>query len=212
LGFNSKTTLGGLAGMVASGATGDLLTGLAVGVQGPQINASVAGVSIPGFGVALQALASAGDANVLSTPHLIASDNVEAEISVGENVPLQTSSFGGLGSLAGLGGAAGQTGALGALGGLGAMGGLGGFGGTVPRDNVGTTVTITPHLNDASEIRLTISEEIGRTERLRQLGRALDQPNQSEDRGRGARPADGRDRRLDARSGLHVAQQDPDPR
>ncbi|MEY4583197.1 MAG: hypothetical protein RL701_7900 [Pseudomonadota bacterium] len=161
LGFNSKTSIGGLPGMVAGAVSGDLLTGLAVGVQGPQINSSIAGVSIPGFGVALQALASAGDANVLQTPHLIASDNVEAEISVGENVPLQTSGFGGagLGGLGGLlGGATGAQNPLGALGALG--GGLGGLGGSVPRDNVGTTVTITPHLNDASEIRLTIAEEI----------------------------------------------------
>jgi general secretion pathway protein D len=162
LGFNSTKSIGGLQGLVTSALTGDFLTGLAVGVQGPPINASIAGISVPGFGVALQAFAAAGDTNVLSTPHLIASDNVEAEINVGENVPLQTSSVGGLGSaLPGLlGGASGQAGALGGLGGLGALGGLGGFGGTVPRDNVGITVTVTPHLNDASEIRLTISEEV----------------------------------------------------
>jgi general secretion pathway protein D len=161
LGFNSKTTIGGLQGLVASGATGDFLTGLAIGVQGPLIQPPVAGISPPAFGVAVNALAAAGDANVLSTPHLIASDNVEAEITVGENVPLQTSTS-GVGGLAGLGGLLGGAGAnpaaLGALGGLG--GGLGGgFGGTVPRDNVGITVTLTPHLNDASEIRLTVAEE-----------------------------------------------------
>jgi general secretion pathway protein D len=36
---------------------------------------------------------------------------------------------------------------------------LGGLGGSVPRDNVGIIVNNTPHLNDASEIRLTIAEE-----------------------------------------------------
>jgi general secretion pathway protein D len=160
LGFNAKQTIGGVASAATSG---DFLTGLAVGVQGPKITDSQIGFSIPAFGVALQALASAGDANVLSTPHLIASDNVEAEISVGENVPLQTSG-GGLGGLAGaipgmLGGQAGALGgAAGLLGGLGGMG-MGGFG-SVPRQDVGTTVTITPHLNDANEIRLTIAEEI----------------------------------------------------
>jgi general secretion pathway protein D len=158
LGFNATKTVTGLIGGAASG---DFLTGLAVGVQGPKIVDSQIGFSIPAFGVAIQALASAGDTNVLSTPHLIASDNVEAEISIGENVPLQTSTSGGLGGLpAGLlGGAAGQANPLGALGGLGGLGGLG-FGGAVPRQDVGTTVTITPHLNDASEIRLTIAEEI----------------------------------------------------
>jgi general secretion pathway protein D len=155
LGFNASKTVGGL---ISGASSGDFLTGLAVGVQGPKITDSQIGFSIPAFGVALSALATAGDANVLSTPHLIASDNVEAEISVGENVPLQTSSFGGLGSAAGLlGGAAAGTPGLGAAG---LLGGLGGLGGTVPRQDVGTTVTITPHLNDASEIRLTIAEEI----------------------------------------------------
>ncbi|MET0389314.1 MAG: type II secretion system secretin GspD, partial [Polyangiales bacterium] len=159
VGFGAKTSLGGLQGLQSAALTGDLLTGLAVGVAGPPIDASVAGISIPGFGVVLNALATEGDANVLSTPHLIASDNVEAEISVGENVPLQTSSIGGLGGLGGLlGGAGANTAGLG--GALGGLGGLGGGFGTVPRDNVGTTVTITPHVNDASEIRLTIAEEI----------------------------------------------------
>jgi general secretion pathway protein D len=158
LGFNSKTSLGGISGLAAQGATGDFLTGLALGIQGPVIGNSIAGLSIPGFGVALNALASAGDANVLSTPHLIASDNVEAEISIGENVPLQTSSTGGLGSLGGLGALGGAAGANpAAL--LGGLGGLGGIGGSVPRDNVGIIVTVTPHLNDASEIRMTIAEE-----------------------------------------------------
>jgi general secretion pathway protein D len=164
LGFNSKQTVSGLQGYATQALAGDLLTGLAVGVFGPLLpNATAFGLSIPAFGVALQAFAADGDANVLSTPHLIASDNVEAEIKVGENVPLQTSSpGGGLGALAGLagglGGAAG--GAAGLAGGLG-RGLGGGFGlGAVPRQDVGTTITITPHLNDSGEIRLAISEEI----------------------------------------------------
>jgi general secretion pathway protein D len=168
LGFRATNTIGGLAGMAASG---DTLSGLAVGVQGPVIANSqqLVGLSLPGFGVAINALATAGDANILSTPHLIATDNVQAEISVGQNVPLQQSTglggLGGLGSLAGLGGLTGAqpsaTGALGALGGLGGLaGGLGGFGGAVPRQDVGTTVQITPHINESDEIRLEISQEI----------------------------------------------------
>jgi general secretion pathway protein D len=166
LGFRADKTIGGLVGGAASG---ELLTGLALGVQGPTIEGSQQqfGISLPGFGVAINALASSGDANILSTPHLIATDNVEAEISVGQNVPLQQTTvggFGGLGALAGLGGlnsALGGTppaGSLGALGALGGLGSAGGFG--VPRQDVGTTVTITPHINDSNEIRLQISQEI----------------------------------------------------
>ena len=139
------------------------LTGLAVGVRGPEIEGSTQsiGVSVPAFGVVLNALATSGDANVLSTPHLIAMDNVQAEINVGQNVPLQTSglapgALGGLGGLAGLAGQ-GQAGGLGALGGL--AGGLGGgFG--VPRQDVGTIIRITPHINEHDEVRLEIEEEI----------------------------------------------------
>jgi general secretion pathway protein D len=163
LGFNAGKTIGGLVGAAGSG---EFLTGLAVGVQGPNISETAIGLSIPAFGVALHAMAASGEANVLSTPHLIASDNVEAEISVGENVPLQTSAVGGVGSnlgaLSGLLGAGAQglnnPASSAAL--LGGLGGLGGFGGTVPRQDVGTTVTITPHLNEANEIRLEIAEEI----------------------------------------------------
>jgi general secretion pathway protein D len=165
LGFQASKTIGGLVG---NATNGELLTGLALGVQGPTIEGSQQqfGISLPGFGVAINALATSGDANILSTPHLIATDNVEAEISVGQNVPLQQTTgvtgLGGLGALAGLSGlqnqvGAGAAGGLGALG-LGGLGGSGGFG--VPRQDVGTTVTITPHINDSNEIRLQISQEI----------------------------------------------------
>lgn len=152
LGFNAASTIVGLEN------NADFLTGLAVGVQGPNL----VGFSLPAFGVALNAAANSGDVNVLSTPHLIAMDNVEAEISVGQNVPLQTSGLSGLGNLGGLGGLLGNTGGqnAGALGGLAGLGGLGGLGGAVPRQDVGTTVTLTPHINETDEIRLEISEEI----------------------------------------------------
>ena len=142
------------------------LQGLAVGVQAPRIpeTQSLIGLSLPAFGVVLNALATSGDANVLSTPHIIAMDNVEAEISVGENVPLQTSGFGGLGGglsgLAGLAGLAGQgqEGAAG-LAGLAGLAGGGGFG-AAPRQDVGTKIRLTPHINEADEVRLEIEEEI----------------------------------------------------
>jgi general secretion pathway protein D len=109
LGSSAADSLGGIQGLATNA---DALSGLALGVQGPDIPNSqeLIGISLPSFGVALTALASSGDANVLSTPHLLAMDNVEAEINVGQNVPLQTSVAGGnLGGLGGLlGGAQGQ--------------------------------------------------------------------------------------------------------
>lgn len=137
------------------------LEGLALGVRGPDVEGfTLPGLgSIPSFGVALNAIAQSGDANVLSTPHIIAMDNVQAEINVGQNIPLQTNGIpGGLGGLAGLaGGAAG--GAQGGLAGLaGLAGGLGGGGGQ--RQDVGTIIRVTPHINEHDEIRLEIEEEI----------------------------------------------------
>jgi general secretion pathway protein D len=140
------------------------LQALALGVRGPDLAGTEGripllppGISIPAFGVTLNAIATSGDSNVLSTPHIIAMDNTEAEISVGENIPLQTNQTGGnLASLAPLlsGGLGGQgTQGLGALGALGALGGA-------PRQDVGTKIKITPHINKNNQVRLEIDEEI----------------------------------------------------
>jgi len=143
------------------------LNALALGVRGPEIEGTQnlpglpAGISIPAFGVVLNAVAQDGDTNVLSTPHIIATDNTEAEIRIGQNIPLQTN-VGGLGNLSGIAGAAAQQGgAANALAGLGGLGGLlGGGGFSAQRQDVGTKVKITPHINDKDQVRLEIEEEI----------------------------------------------------
>jgi len=141
--------------------TPDQLNAFAFGIRGPAISGTEnllgTGFSIPAFGVLINALASTNDADILSTPHILATDNVPAEINVGQNIPLQTN-FGGFGGLPGLGGTTGAPGAAG-LGGLGALGGLG-FGATAPRQDIGTKVKIVPHLNQSDEVRLEVTEEI----------------------------------------------------
>lgn len=162
------TLLGFEAGRTATpGISPDLLTGVALGVRGQNIEIPGVGLSVPGFGVLVTALASSGDANVLSTPHIIAMDNVEAEISVGQNIPLQTSGIpsGALSGLSGLAGLAGGTTGAQGLGGLAGLAGLAGGGansgfGSAPRQDVGTTIRITPHINQSSQIRMEIEEEI----------------------------------------------------
>jgi general secretion pathway protein D len=87
-------------------------------------------------------------------------DNTEAEINVGENIPLQTNAAGtNLSSLAPLlgGAAAGQT--TQGVGGLGALGALGALG-SAPRQDVGTKIKLTPHINKNNQVRLEIQEEI----------------------------------------------------
>src|SRR5690606_15479791 len=87
LGFGAASSIG----FPASALAGDTLTGLALGVRGPSFTVPGVGLSVPSFGVVLNALATSSDVDVLATPHLIAMDNTEAEINVGQNVPLQTS-------------------------------------------------------------------------------------------------------------------------
>jgi general secretion pathway protein D len=132
-----------------------LLQGFAAGIRGPNIPGTQTllgtGLSIPAFGVVLTALASSGKSNVLATPHVIATDNVAAEISIGDNIPLQTN-VGGLAGGALPGATAGQN-PLGLLGGL----GLGGF--SAPRQDVGNKIKVTPHVNESNQVRLEIDQE-----------------------------------------------------
>ncbi len=124
------------------------LQGLALGLRGPNIPGSGAalgtGIDIPAFGVVVSALSTTGDVDVLSTPHILATDNEKAIISVGENVPLQQN----IPSLP-------STGSTGA--GFNPFS----FGGVSPqRQDVGTKIEITPHLNTSNEVRLDLIETI----------------------------------------------------
>jgi general secretion pathway protein D len=79
---------------------------------------------------------------VLSSPHLITTDNEEAEISVGQNIPY----IGGV-TIGGFGG--------------GAAGGIPGLGqASVQRQDVALTMKITPHVNASDMVRLEIEQEI----------------------------------------------------
>jgi general secretion pathway protein D len=151
------------------------LNALALGIRGPALPGSAnflgTGITIPAFGVLLNALASTNDSDVLSTPHILATDNIPAEINVGQNIPLQ-SNVGGLGSLPTTGAAGASP--PGALGGLG-LGALGGFG-TAPRQDIGTKIKIVPHLNDSDEVRLEVTEEISDISGLAPVGSLGAQP------------------------------------
>ena len=82
------------------GATTDALSGLAMGIFGaetvdiPLFSSSGEStvLSIPTFGIALNALASNSGVDILSNPSLLIVDNEEATISVGRNVPFPVSS------------------------------------------------------------------------------------------------------------------------
>jgi general secretion pathway protein D len=112
-----------LAGALAGGA----------GLLGPAI--SVAGQSLPSFGVILQALEHSKDVSVISRPHLLTTDNVKAELSVGQTFPVQMSSLGAAGTGTSL---------------------IANYG----RQEVMLKLDLTPHLNESDSVRLELDGEI----------------------------------------------------
>jgi len=89
--------------------------------------------------VILNALKEQQNANILSTPSLLTLDNQEAYITVGQNVPFVTGSFTNTGA-----------------GGDGAQNPFQ----TIERENVGITLTVTPHINEGDSVVLDISQEV----------------------------------------------------
>ena len=129
--------------------------GFLAGLQGPAVTAPVLeelGISIPQFGIVLHALQTSSDVNVLSTPHILTSDNEEAEITVGQNVPFQAGfSPSSLGGVPGLGTGAGVGSPVNAF------QGLGSFFAPISRQNVELKLTVKPQINDSDYIRLALT-------------------------------------------------------
>ena len=89
--------------------------------------------------VILSALSEQNNANILSTPSLLTLDNQEAYITVGQNVPFVTGSYTNTGA-----------------GGDGAQNPFQ----TIQRENVGITLTVTPHINEGDSVVLDIVQEV----------------------------------------------------
>ena len=124
-----------LAG-AAAGATGG--TGqLALDPQG--LLAGVGRIADTGtsWAALLSALASDTATNIVATPTLVTLDNEEATISVGSEVPFLTGQYGSTAGTAGT---------------------LNPFQ-TITRNPVGTTLTITPQINEGSGVKLVIVQE-----------------------------------------------------
>ncbi len=128
--------------------------GFLAGLQGPTIPAfEKLGLSIPSFGIVLHALQQSSDVNVLSTPHLLTSDNEEAEITVGQNVPFQAGFSPQLPTSTG---ATVPTGSLATTGSL--LGGIGAYYAPINRQNVELKLNIKPQINASDYIRMVINE------------------------------------------------------
>ena len=134
--------------------------GGALGLLGPSLTIPGIELTIPAFAMFLQATQTDSNINVLSTPSLLALDNEESEIVVGDRVPFPQGAVGqgGVAGLAGLLG--GQAGA--AAGGLGGLGGLlgGGLLNQVTYEDVGITLRIKPQVNESKYVRLEVDQEV----------------------------------------------------
>ncbi|WP_082849898.1 type II secretion system secretin GspD [Halioglobus sp. HI00S01] len=88
--------------------------------------------------VILNALKTAGNANILSTPSLLTLDNQEAYITVGQNVPFITGSYTNTGANSG------STNPF----------------QTIERESVGITLSVTPRINEGDSVVLDIEQEV----------------------------------------------------
>ncbi|MBN9683828.1 MULTISPECIES: type II secretion system secretin GspD [unclassified Corallococcus] len=168
-GFSLKTDDGAIPGILGTNYSGGSIPpsfslanlasmgGFLAGIQGPVLpELKNLGIDIPAFGVVLNAMQQSSDVNVLSTPHLLTSDNEEAEITVGQNVPFQ-SGFTPSALGASLGGTGTNGGVNPSL--LGSLGGLGSLYAPITRQNVELKLTVKPQINESDYIRLVITEQ-----------------------------------------------------
>jgi general secretion pathway protein D len=142
------------------------LGGFLTGFAGPtSTELSKLGLNISTLGVFIQALQSDSDVNVLSTPHLVAMDNEESEITVGQNVPFQSGYAPS--SLTNLLGSSSSTTNASALGGLTGLSGLSGLIAPIQRQPVELRLKIKPQINEGGNVRLLMdvqNEEIASTD------------------------------------------------
>lgn len=131
--FPSTTT--GI-GQLASAAGGDvpdpslLSEGITLGVGRIRDNST-------SFAAIISALSGDANTNIVSTPTIVTMDNQEAEIKVGQEVPFLTGSFTNTGAAAGA---------------------VNPFQ-TIQRQEVGTSLKITPQINEGSGVLLKIEQE-----------------------------------------------------
>jgi general secretion pathway protein D len=135
-------------------------TGILAGVQGPILKdlSSQLGVNVPQFGLILHALQQSSDVNVISTPHLLAMDNKEAVIHVGQKVPFQS----------GFAPAALQQAPSAGINPT--VNSLSQLYAPITRENVELKLIVKPHVGEGDEVRLDIDEQ---TEEIASIDKVL---------------------------------------
>lgn len=143
---------------------GGFLTGFTGPTSGTLNELTGGALSLPSIGVLIRALQSSSDVNVISTPHVLATDNEDSEITVGSNVPFQSGFFpSGISNL--LSGSNSSTSSLSSL--LGTNGGLSNLAAGIQRQNVELRLKMKPQINEGGNVRLSVevsNEEIASTD------------------------------------------------
>jgi general secretion pathway protein D len=142
-------SLGGLTSFVGLG-------GFLTGLQGP-VSAELKDIlpsGVTSLAVYIQALQTSTDVNVLSTPHILASDNEESEIAVGQNVPFQ-SGFAPQSVANALSSSSGSSTASSVLG----LQGLSGLYAPIQRQNVELRLKIKPQIGEGDTVRFDLEEQ-----------------------------------------------------
>jgi general secretion pathway protein D len=137
--------------LAAAALSGGLTTGTTTGTTGlaSPISSSTVGTgatvavgrvvnSGTSFAALVQALRSDGSSNIISTPSLITMNNEEAEVKVTQEIPLITGSYSS--STASVGGTTSPF-------------------TTIQREEVGTILKVTPHINEGNSVQLKIEQE-----------------------------------------------------
>jgi general secretion pathway protein D len=143
LGAGTGATIGTTTTGTTTSATGTGITGAAGAVSALTTGATLAigrynPTSGTNFAAIVQALRSDGSSNIISTPSLITMNNEEAEVKVTQEIPLITGSYTNSQSSV-----AGTTSPF----------------ETIQREEVGTILKVTPHINEGNSVQLKIEQE-----------------------------------------------------
>ena len=133
-GFSGAGAYPNVTGMLSpkiTGGVGTLPSGFSLGILSETLK--IGGIQFPGLAAVVQAYKKDKDVNILSTPQILTTDNEEAAIMVGKNVPYQTKS--------------GSTGTLESF-------------NTYEYRDVGITLKITPQISRDRLVRLNITQEV----------------------------------------------------
>jgi general secretion pathway protein D len=131
----------GATGSTAVPTTGTTSTGISSSTIGTGATFAVGKYNANtkrGFAALIQAIRSDGSSNIISTPSLITMNNEEAEVKVTQEIPLITGSYSS--STAAVGGTTSPF-------------------TTIQREEVGTILKVTPHINEGNSVQLKIEQE-----------------------------------------------------